>query len=132
MAFWAYMLTCADGRYYVGHTDTLEQRVAQHQAGRGASYTAKRLPVSLVWSQDFASREEALTAERHIKGWSRAKKEALIAGDWLRLHELAISREARPSTTLRTNGEFEAGVAKGDPFVLSEVEARAPSEAPAP
>ncbi len=130
MAFWTYMLKCADGRYYVGHTDALEQRVAQHQVGRGCSYTAKRLPVALLWSQDFSSREEALTAERQIKGWSRAKKEALIASNWMRLHELAVSREARPSTTLRTNGVLGASAAS---HVRPEpVEARAPSEAPAP
>ena len=132
MAFWAYMLRCADGRYYVGHTDALEQRLAQHEAGRESSYTAKRLPVALVWSQDFASRDEALTAERQIKGWSRAKKEALIAGDWQRLHELAVSHEARPSTSLRTNGVDLARAADSEPFVLSEVEAQAPSETSAP
>ena len=125
MAFWTYMLRCTDGRYYVGHTDALEQRIAQHEAGKGCSYTAKRLPVAFVRSQDFATREEALTAERQIKGWSRAKKEALIEGDWSRLHELAVSREPRPSTTLRTNGVNGASVVNGDPFVLSEVEARA-------
>ncbi|WP_454887103.1 GIY-YIG nuclease family protein [Sphingomonas oryzagri] len=126
------MLRCADDRYYVGHTDALEHRVAQHQAGKGCSYTAKRLPVHLIWSQEFPSRAEALTAERQIKGWSRAKKEALIAGDWARLHELAASRQARPSTTLRTNGVGVAGVAEGSPMVLSEVEAHALSETPAP
>ena len=128
MAFWAYMLRCADGRYYVGHTDALEQRVAQHEAGRGSSYTAKRLPVTIVWSQDFASQDETLAAERQIKGWSRAKKEALIAGDWQRLHELAVSREACPSTTLRTNGVDVAGVADSESFALSEVKARAANE----
>jgi predicted GIY-YIG superfamily endonuclease len=50
---------------------------------------AARLPVALLWSQDFATREEALAAEQQIKGWSRAKKEALIAGDWVRIQQLA-------------------------------------------
>lgn len=82
MAFWAYMIRCADGSYYTGHTDDLETRVAQHHAGQGGGYTAKRLPVELVWAADFPSREEALAAEIRIKNWSRAKKEGLIAGDW--------------------------------------------------
>jgi predicted GIY-YIG superfamily endonuclease len=135
VAFWAYM-RCADGRFYAGHTDTLEQRIAQHQAGKGSDFTARRLPVMLVWSETFPTREEALAAERQIKGWSRAKKEALIVGDRSRISELTRSREARPSTSLRTNGGNAAtsasdGPAIHTPFVLSEVEARAPGEASA-
>ena len=80
--FFVYLLRCADDSYYVGHTDELEQRVAQHQAGEVDGYTHERRPVELVWSQETASRDEALSAERRIKGWGRAKKEALIAGDW--------------------------------------------------
>jgi tRNA/rRNA methyltransferase len=81
MTFFAYMLRCSDGSYYAGHTDDIERRVAQHQAGELPGYTHERRPITLVWSEDFASREEALAAEQQIKGWSRAKKEALIAGD---------------------------------------------------
>jgi len=93
MQFWVYMLECADGSYYVGQTDSLEKRVAQHHAGDvPRCYTFKRRPLILVWSQDFPSRMEALTSERQIKGWSRAKKQALIANDWLRLNELAKGR----------------------------------------
>jgi predicted GIY-YIG superfamily endonuclease len=94
MTFWTYLLRCADGSYYAGHTDNLEARVGQHLAGRGSDYTARRQPVTLVWSQDFTARIEALEAERRIKGWSRAKKEALIVGDWDKLSLLA-----RPSTS---------------------------------
>jgi len=93
MQFWVYMLECADGSYYVGQTDSLEKRVAQHQAGDiPGCYTFKRRPLTLVWSQGFPSRMEALTSERQIKGWSRAKKQALIANDWVRLTELAKGR----------------------------------------
>ncbi len=91
------MLQCADGSYYVGHTDELELRVAKHQAGELPGYTQERRPVRLVWSQETASRDEALAAEMRIKGWGRAKKEALIAGDWVRLSELARNR-MRPSS----------------------------------
>ena len=92
MAFYCYLLKCADGSYYCGHTDDLENRIVQHEFGKGSDYTSRRQPVSLVWSQDFPTRYEALKAERQIKGWSRAKKEALIAGDWGRIQVLARSR----------------------------------------
>ena len=82
MSFWAYILRCADGSYYTGHTDDLERRIGEHQAGLIGGYTQRRLPVALAWSQEFASREEALAAELQVKGWSRTKKEALIRGDW--------------------------------------------------
>ena len=82
MAFWKYILLCADGKYYVGHSENLEQRIAQHQSGLCGGYTLHRRPVELVWSEHFQTRYEALSAERQIKGWSRAKKTALIAGDW--------------------------------------------------
>lgn len=87
--FWTYMLRCADGSYFLGHTDRLEARVAEHQSGAVPGYTAERLPVELVWSQGFDERQEAFEAERRIKGWSRAKKEALIRGDWAAVQRLA-------------------------------------------
>ncbi|MES3100179.1 TrmH family RNA methyltransferase [Sphingomonas faeni] len=82
MSFYAYMLRCSDGSYYIGHTDSLERRIAQHQHGELPGYTHNRRPVTLMWSQDFPSRIEALAAERQLKGWTRAKKEALAVGDW--------------------------------------------------
>jgi len=89
MSFWAYMLKCVDDSYYVGHTDHLENRVAAHHSGIPTCYTTARRPVLLVWSQEFATREEALAAERQIKGWSRRKKEALVRGDWEEIKRLA-------------------------------------------
>jgi tRNA/rRNA methyltransferase len=74
-------------------------------------YTQSRRPVSLVWQQDFGTRDEAITAEQQIKGWSRRKKEALIAGDWEAVSLLARKsfdtglRQAQP--LLRTNGGGE-------------------------
>ena len=93
MAFYAYLLCCNDGSYYAGHTDDLEFRLAQHQAGALGGYTARRLPVSLVWCDMFAERDQAFWTERKLKGWSRAKKEALIAGDWNLLQALARNRQ---------------------------------------
>ena len=105
MAFWAYILRCADGRYYTGHTDNLERRVGEHQTGGYCDYTSRRLPVTLAWSQDFPSRIEALEAERIVGGWSRAKKEALFSGDWKTVSLLSRPpRERGFSTSLETNG----------------------------
>ena len=106
MAFWLYMLRCADGAFYIGHTDNLEQRIAQHESGAiPGCFTLNRRPVELVYSQDFASREEALASERQIKGWRRAKKEALIAGQFERLPALAKTAAVRGSTgSPRTEG----------------------------
>ena len=91
--FHVYILRCADGSYYVGHTDRIETRVAQHNSGALGGWTKSRRPVELLWSETFATRDEAFAAERRIKGWSRAKKEALIAGDWQLLSALSRSRQ---------------------------------------
>jgi putative endonuclease len=81
MGAWLYILLCADGSYYTGTTRTdLEIRIAQHQAGHFGGYTATRRPVALVYSEYFDRILDAIAAERQVKGWSRAKKEALIAG----------------------------------------------------
>jgi tRNA/rRNA methyltransferase len=97
--FWIYILRCADGSYYTGHTEDLEGRVADHQHGRFQGYTHDKRPVNLVWSAEFPTRVEALEAERRVKGWSRAKKEALIRNDWDAVERLA-----------RRQGSFETKV----------------------
>lgn len=94
MLFHAYLLRCSDGSFYAGHTDNLELRIAQHESGALGGYTARRLPVELVWSETFETREEALSAERQIKGWSRAKKQALIDRDWDLVSKLAKNRQS--------------------------------------
>jgi len=78
--FFTYLLRGADGSYYVGHTDDIERRITQHETGAGSGYTATRLPVQLVWFEEFPTREEAKAAEAQVKNWSRRKKEALIGG----------------------------------------------------
>jgi predicted GIY-YIG superfamily endonuclease len=93
MAFWTYMLRCADDSYYVGHTDDLGHRIGAHHAGTFGGYTAARRPVVLLWSQEFATREEALAAERQIKGWNRVKKEALVRGDWKEIQRQAWGKK---------------------------------------
>ncbi|MGH7790946.1 MAG: GIY-YIG nuclease family protein [Thermodesulfobacteriota bacterium] len=96
MSFWVYILRCADNSYYTGHTEDLEKRIAEHQSDECKNYTSTRLPVVLVFSQEFPSREEALASERQIKGWSRRKKEALVRGNWTEISRL--SRKRHPST----------------------------------
>jgi predicted GIY-YIG superfamily endonuclease len=83
--FFTYILRCSDRSYYVGHTDEIERRLAEHETGATSGYTAARRPVQLVWFQEFLTREEAKAAEAQIKKWSRRKKEALIGG---RMEEL--------------------------------------------
>ena len=87
---YVYILRCADRSYYVGITrGSLETRVSQHNEGTFGGYTASRRPVALVWQQEFQRLTDAIAAERQIKGWSRAKKEALIKGDYELLHLLS-------------------------------------------
>jgi tRNA/rRNA methyltransferase len=90
------MLRCADGSFYVGHTDDLDVQIAQHHSGAIPGYTCSRRPLTLVWSDEFPERDQAFAAERQIKGWSRLKKQALIEGNWAE-----VSRLARPSKILR-------------------------------
>ena len=92
MTFWAYVVRCSDDSYYTGHTDALERRIGQHNAGEVAGYTEKRRPVTLMWCQEFPTRLEALEAERQVKDWSRVKKEALFRSDWAALSEAAKKR----------------------------------------
>jgi predicted GIY-YIG superfamily endonuclease len=101
MGFWTYLLHCADRSFYAGHTDDLDVRIGAHRSGLIKGYTSKRLPVTLVWSDEFPTRYEALQAERQIKGWSRAKKLALIRGDWDFIRELArnSNEKVRASTS---------------------------------
>ena len=94
MSAFVYILRCRDGSYYVGSTRAaLEQRIADHNAGTYGGYTSRRRPVELVHSQEFDRIEDAIAAERKLKGWSRAKKEALISGELERLP--ALSRRGK-------------------------------------
>ena len=74
-----YILRCADDSLYTGWTNNLEERIRTHNAGKGGKYTRSRLPVELVYRESFATREEAMSREWHIKRLSRKKKLLLIA-----------------------------------------------------
>ena len=95
---YVYMLHCADGSYYVGSAtgDDLGPRIDQHNAGAHKGYTFSRRPVVLVWSEHFERITDGIAAERQIKGWSRAKKEALLRSDWARMSQLASRRAGQP------------------------------------
>ncbi len=90
--FFVYILRCADGSYYVGSTTDVAARVEAHNAGRGPRFTACRRPVTLVYSEPFDTMDQARQREIQIKKWSRAKKEALIACEMQRLHDLSRRR----------------------------------------
>jgi putative endonuclease len=129
--FWVYMLRCSDGSYYTGHTDNLEKRLWEHDQGLAADWTRRRRPVELVWCMTGGTRDEVFAMERRIKNWSRAKKEALIAGDWNLVgyfarppKERADGLYQRPSTTLGTSG-FRTAQPEPASLVPSEVEGRA-------
>jgi putative endonuclease len=86
---WMYILECCDGSYYVGSTKNLERRLSEHQEGLGARYTTRRLPVKLVYSEEYDCVADAFYREKQVQGWSRAKREALIKGEYEKLPLLA-------------------------------------------
>ncbi|MBX3094718.1 MAG: GIY-YIG nuclease family protein [Cryobacterium sp.] len=92
-----YILKCNDGSYYVGSTRNLENRLEQHASGVGASYTRKRLPVTLVFAYELERVDDAYALEKRIQGWSRAKREALIDGRFEDLPALSRKRWVKPS-----------------------------------
>ena len=89
MKSYMYILLCSDGTYYTGSTKNLERRLEEHQNGEGANHTKKRLPVELIYVEEFARIDYAFYREKQVQGWSRDKKEALIASDTNLLHQLA-------------------------------------------
>jgi putative endonuclease len=97
MGIFIYMLRCADGSYYVGSAigEDLAPRIAQHNAGAYPGYTFTRRPVILVWSDYFERIADGIAAERQIKGWSRAKKEALMRSNWDDVSDLSRRRAGR-------------------------------------
>ena len=78
MKHYAYIVECADGTYYCGYTNDLEKRIETHNRGKGAKYTRPRLPVVLVYFEEFDTKEEAMSREWHLKQLSHAQKQALM------------------------------------------------------
>jgi predicted GIY-YIG superfamily endonuclease len=112
MPYAIYILKCSDGTYYTGLTKELDARVQEHQTGaHPESYTFSRRPVELVWSEIVETYQEAFRWEQQIKGWSRAKKEALIRGDIYGIHEIVkAERKRREKTKSKQNARAERKV----------------------
>jgi len=91
MKAWVYIVECSDGLYYTGSTTNLEQRISDHNTGRFDGFTSFRLPVKLIWPEEFTDIRYAIVLERQIKGWSRKKKEALMNENINLLHNLSGS-----------------------------------------
>ncbi len=140
MSFWVYILRCADGSYYTGHTDNLDRRIAQHQSGEIPGYTHDRRPVELMFSETFAERIDALERERQVKDWSRKKKEALFRSDFGAVSvagETSRQSSRLRSTTARSergeeNSHASPGRSVRAPVDLVETGVENASPAPAP
>ncbi len=84
-----YILECSDESYYVGSTWDLERRLAQHSLGEGAAYTARRLPVKLIYAEEYDRIDDAFAREKQVQNWGHDKRKALVEGDIARLRELS-------------------------------------------
>jgi putative endonuclease len=94
--FHVYILECTDGKYYTGVTSSLEIRLAQHRMGHDpSSFTFSRRPVALVWTESFSTEQQARECERQLKGWSKAKKRALIEGGLFAVHAVVRARSKK-------------------------------------
>ncbi|OGF05397.1 MAG: hypothetical protein A2509_03455 [Candidatus Edwardsbacteria bacterium RIFOXYD12_FULL_50_11] len=89
MMGYMYILKCNDGTYYTGSTVNLKKRLNEHQSGVGANYTKKRLPVDLVYYEEYPRIDQAFYREKQIQNWSRKKKKSLIMGEFSELPKLA-------------------------------------------
>lgn len=102
-----YILKCADGSYYTGSTKNLEKRLAQHQNREGANYTKKKLPVKIVYLEEFDRIDDAFQREKQVQGWSRKKKEALINGKYNELPKLSLAyRDVASRTSATVTSRF--------------------------
>ena len=117
MGAFVYMLQCADNSFYVGSAtgDDLSRRIAEHHSGAFPGYTWSRRPVHLVWSEHFERITDAIAAERKLKGWSRAKKQALIRGDWASVSASARRRGGSPNTRAHRKTRRPEVCAEGAP-----------------
>ena len=115
--FYVYMLQCSDNTFYVGVTNDLERRVAQHEYGNDPeSYTFSRRPVRLVHASDFQSILDAIDWEKRLKSWSHSKKVALVQNDWKRIHRLARCKNATAAVRVASAPLYSArgDAAQGD------------------
>lgn len=92
---YTYILKCSDGSYYTGSTNYIEARIYQHKIGKGSQYTKKRLPVKLVYAEEYERIDDAFGREKQIQGWNKKKKEALINHNFDELVYLAKCRASK-------------------------------------
>ncbi len=102
---WMYILECSDDSYYVGSTKNLDLRFSQHQSGKGSKYTSGRLPVTLVYSEEYDRVSDAFYREKQVQGWTRRKREALINGSFELLP--ALARKVLDKSKIRNNSLVE-------------------------
>jgi len=94
--YFVYIVRCSDGLYYTGVTNDMERRLGEHNSGKNIhSFTFKRRPVLLMYTQQFSDIDQAIAWEKQLKGWGRKKKEALFRQDWKALVELSKNSEVR-------------------------------------
>jgi putative endonuclease len=94
-SYYVYIVRCSDGFYYTGVTNNVDKRVDEHNEGVNPScYTYKRRPVVLLYYEHFKNIQNAIAFEKQLKGWSRKKKEAYMAGNYNRLQQLAKARKS--------------------------------------
>ena len=89
MSGFMYILECSDGSFYIGSTKDIEKRLVKHQEGKGANHTKKRLPVKLVYVEEYLRIDTAFYREKQVQGWRREKKDTLIKGELEKLPGLA-------------------------------------------
>lgn len=125
MKGWLYILQCSDGSYYTGSTYDLDMRLLQHECGLAAPYTRERLPVTLVYAEEYAHIQDAFAREQQVKDWSHRKKEALISGT----PELrpAFPMGYRPLTP--EDAQMPTGFVTANPAALVPDETRRPGTA---
>jgi predicted GIY-YIG superfamily endonuclease len=105
-----YILECADGTYYTGVTGSLELRLGQHQTGHDpTSFTFRRRPVTLVWTEAFPTEQQARERERQLKGWSKAKKKALIQAGMTGVQAVVRAEHGREGVARRRPKSKEQG-----------------------
>jgi putative endonuclease len=92
---WLYILKCCDGTYYTGSTKDLEKRIKEHQSGQGANYTKDRLPIKLIYTEEYRRVVDAFLREKQIQNWSHDKKRALIEKEYSELHTLAMCQSKK-------------------------------------
>ena len=89
MKGYTYILECNDNTYYTGSTNNLDRRIEEHQNGEGANYTKNRLPIMLIYYEEYERVDQAFYREKQIQRWSHKKKQALIEGELEELSRLA-------------------------------------------